>query len=72
MMYSGVNNYSVMLHAYILLSLPQRLSEIDQNSQAIMTSVSLRVDPDEGAESGSHGNTAVVFDSTNLPSVKLK
>jgi hypothetical protein len=48
-----------------------RLSVVDQNSQAIMTSVSLRVDPEEGAESGSHGDSAVVFDSTNLPSVNL-
>ena len=35
---------------------------------AILTSVSLRVDPREGAESGDHGDSAVLFDSTNLPS----
>lgn len=48
-----------------------RLSVVDQNSQAVLTSVSLRVDPEEGAELGSHGDSAVVFDSANLPSVKL-
>ena len=39
-----------------------------------MTSVSLRVDPEEGVEPGSHGDNAVVFaiDSTNLPPVNLK
>ena len=44
---------------------------MSQNSQAILTSVSLRVDPEEGAEPGDHGDSAIVFDSTNLPSVKL-
>ena len=51
---------------------PLRLSAIDQDSQAIMTSVSLRVDPEEGEESGGHGNVTVVFDSNTLPSVNLK
>ena len=49
-----------------------RLSAIDQESQAIMTSVSLRVDPEEGEEPGYYGDTTVVFDSSNLPSVSLK
>jgi hypothetical protein len=48
-----------------------KLSAIDQDSQAIMTSVSLRVDPEEGEEPGSHGDSTVVFDSSNLPSVSL-
>ncbi|CAI8021794.1 Band 4.1-like protein 2 [Geodia barretti] len=48
-----------------------KLSAIDQDSQAIMTSVSLRVDPEEGEESGGHGNVTVVFDSNTLPSVNL-
>ena len=56
----------------VLLFSSHRLSVVDQNSQAVLTSVSLRVDPEEGAELGSHGDSAVVFDSANLPSVKLK
>jgi hypothetical protein len=48
-----------------------KLSAIDQDSQAIMTSVSLRVDPEEGEESGGHGNVTLVFDSSTLPSVNL-
>ena len=49
-----------------------RLSEVDPTSQDILTSVSLRVDPEEGVEHDSHGDSSIVFDSTNLPSVKLK
>ena len=51
-----------------------KLSVVDQNSQAITTSVSLRLRmyPEEGAEPSTHGDSAVVFDSTNLPSVNLK
>ena len=69
----------VLLHTYPLslslslsLTLRLRLSAINQDSQAIMTSVSLRVDPEEGEEPGSHGDSTVVFDSSTLPFVSLK